>query len=83
LESTESDQPVTCPQVKNDISILNVCGIEQAVPERDKEGGKQLTTELRVSGVTMPDDPLAPGVAVRVIHHSEHRTHDVPVPLPR
>jgi hypothetical protein len=31
--------------------------------------------------VAMLDDPLAPRVAVRVIHHSKHRTHDVPCPL--
>jgi hypothetical protein len=33
--------------------------------------------------VAMPDDPLAPRVPVRAIHHCEYRTHAVARPLVR
>ena len=81
FESAEADQPVTRPEVKDDVSFFDVRSIEQAVSKWGQEGGKQLATELVVSAVAMLDDPLTPRVAVRVIHHSEYRTHDGPCPL--
>jgi hypothetical protein len=74
FEGTETNQPVTCPEVQDDISFLDMRSIEQAVSKWGQEGGKQLTTERIVSTVAMPDDPLTPRVTVSVIHHSEYRT---------
>ena len=83
FESAEADQPVTCPEVENEITFSDVRSVEQAVSLWDQEGEKQLTTELFVSAVAMPDDPLAPRVPVRAIHHCEYRTHAVARPLVR
>ena len=74
FEGTETNQPVTCPEVQDDISFLDMRSIEQAVSNRGQEGGKQLTTERIVPTVAMPDDPLTPRVTGSFIHHSEYRT---------
>jgi len=69
FESAEADQPITRPEVKDDISLLDVRSIQQAIPYWDEECLKQRTTKLVVSAVAMPDDPPEPGVTVGFVHH--------------